>query len=174
MKLKSTDKLICINRMVCIRYSKSISSLLYELSDIIALGLESSLLYQLSTFSGPLLAIALTSLVCFIPYHNPMEESEYWYEFHILVQVWMPFHIGTTMLYGKYFANFKYDKILTSYLFIYGFGLASYIIIVAVYYYVRTYINGLNPPMPWTYYFGGFMPLCVAFFANWFRYLIDI
>ena len=98
-----------------------------------------------------------------------MEESEYWYEFHILVQVWMPFHIGTTMLYGKYFANFKYDKILTSYLFIYGFGLASYIIIVAVYYYVWTYINGLNPPMPWTYYFGGFMPLCVAFFANWFR-----
>ena len=132
-------------------------------------GFESSFLYQLSTFSGPLIAIALTSLVCFIPYHNPMEESEYWYEFHILVQVWMPFHIGTTMLYGKYFANFKYDKILTSYLFIYGFGLASYIIIVAVYYYVWTYINGLNPPMPWTYYFGGFMPLCVAFFANWFR-----
>ena len=98
-----------------------------------------------------------------------MVEPEYWYEFHLLVQVFMPFHIGTAMLYGKYFANFTYKNIWMSYLILYGLGLASYLVTTLAYYWIWTNILGNYAPMPWTYYFAGFVPICVAFFANWYR-----
>ena len=46
-----------------------------------------SFIHYFSTLSGPALAVGLIIFVCFIPYRNAMEETQYWYEFQFLVQV---------------------------------------------------------------------------------------
>ena len=128
-----------------------------------------SVIHYFSAFSGPILAVALTTFVCFMPYHNAMEEPEYWYEFHFLVQVFLPFHIGSGMLYGRYFANFTYDNLWKSYLILYGLGWASYLVSTVIYYWVWTNILGHYAPMAWTYYMALFFPISTAFFGSWYR-----
>ena len=98
-----------------------------------------------------------------------MEETQYWYEFQFLVQVFFPFHLGTTLLYGKYFANFTYENIVKSYLILYGLGILTYLVVISIYYYVWVIIMELNPPMPWTYYVVGLFPIYVTFLASWYR-----
>ena len=98
-----------------------------------------------------------------------MEDTQYWYEFHFLVQIFLPFHLGTTLLYGKYFANFTYDNMLKSYLFLYGIGILTYFVVTVGYYYVWTVIMKYQPPMPWTYYVDGLFPIYATFLASWYR-----
>ena len=85
------------------------------------------------------------------------------------MQVFLPLHFGTTLLYGKYFANFTYDNMLESYLFLYSIGLMTYFVVTFGYYYVWSVIMEYNPPMAWTYYAAGLFPIYATFLASWYR-----
>lgn len=111
------------------------------------------LLYCLSSFSGPVLAIGAASIYTLIPYHNVLKEPCYWYEIQIgVVLAFLPFLVFMSHpMMTRYWLEFKSTHSKLSYFVLYVIACGTYISTISVYY--SKWI-GLTQPMPMNIYIG--------------------
>ena len=118
------------------------------------------LLYCLSSFSGPLLAIGATSINTLIPYHNVLKEPCYWYEFQVAaILVYLPLLMFVShLLITKYWLNFELTQSKFYYIVLYVTACGAYICVISIYY--SKWI-GLAQPMPMNLYIGATITIVV-------------
>ena len=114
---------------------------------------ESNFLYCFSALSGPLLAIAVASIYCLIPYHNVLKDPCYWYEFQIVVIIAFYSFLAWAVhpLFTEYFAGLAMIQSKFAYLFMYFVACGTYMSVIAIYY--SNWMDYAHP-MPMNFYIG--------------------
>ena len=112
-------------------------------------GNEISPLYHFSLLSGPIAILAVISVECLIPFHNVLEEPQYWYEHQLILAFGViPFIMGQTLQFLIHWANFTFEKKWTTYFQIIGVGSVTFLMALITYHLVWTELFGYFHPLP--------------------------
>ena len=131
----------------------------------------SAILYNLSILSGPLVACVFGSFICLLPIHNVLKEPAYWYEEVLCRMLSSGFLVACqTTVEAEFWSNFRFEKRLTTYVFLVGLMYTLFSVCVIGYYYIWTVHLGFYQPGGLNHFIVGSISVIVVNIALWFRY----
>ena len=134
------------------------------------LSLLFSILYYLSVFSGPILALISGSFLCLLPMRNVLKQPEYWMQDHLTRVLAMGYGNVQNLFGAEYWADFKFKNRWATYLIMTILQISTYCVVITIYNLIWTTGLGYYHPMPMSQHIGAFGILTAYHIGVWFRY----